>query len=201
MTGMEEQKENNKSSFPVKLLKFVFALLVLPFRIMLANPKIALVLLIIAVSVGGTVYLARTKPQLLGIQGQNIDTTQQTKEETEKLVAEVGEIIALPEGEFPTMATVTDVEAVRDQTFFANAQNGDKVLIYSSVKKAFLYRPSQKKIIEVGIVNISQAQNEDIQDGGNIEEAVSPTPQTSEEIVTPTPSPEPTEVNVVTPNP
>lgn len=79
-------------------------------------------------------------------------------QEVTKLVAEVGEIIELPTGEEPQLATVTDVEAVKkDQPFFANASNGDKVLIYKTAKKAFLYRPSAKKIIEVGPVTTDES--------------------------------------------
>ncbi len=167
---MEEEKEKgNKSSFPIKLIGFLFVLLALPFKFFIANPKVFLVILAIAVSVVGTVYVARKKPQLLGIQGQSVDQTQQSKEETENLVKEVGEIIALPEGEIPTLATVTDLETVKDQTFFARAQNGDRVLIYSSAKKAYLYRPSEKKIIEVGVVNLNQPKESVQMNGDNSE--------------------------------
>ncbi len=159
---MEEERKSNSDqlSLPVKLIKLLLALIILPFRFLIANPKVFLIILAIAASVGGTIYVARKKPQLLGIQGQSVDQSQEMKEETEKLVKEVGEIIALPEGEIPTLATVTDIEAVKDQTFFTQAQNGDKVLIYSIAKKAYLYRPSEKKIIEVGVVNLSQTQEE-----------------------------------------
>ena len=112
-----------------------------------------MVFLAIIASVGGTWYLARTKHQLLGIQGQEVN---QIQADVEDLVKEVGKIIALPEGEVPTIATVTDIDRVKEQTFFKNAQNGDKVLVYSQARKAFLYRPSEKRIIEVGVVNINQ---------------------------------------------
>lgn len=47
-----------------------------------------------------------------------------------------------------------DPEKLRDQPFFANAQRGDKVLIYANAKKAILYNPPSNKIIEVAPVNI-----------------------------------------------
>lgn len=75
-------------------------------------------------------------------------------EETKKLVEQVGKLVELPTGEDPTVATVTDKERLKDQAFFARAENGDKVLIYTQAKKAYLYRPSSNKIIDVAPVNI-----------------------------------------------
>jgi hypothetical protein len=66
------------------------------------------------------------------------------------LVEDVGEHILLPEGETPTLATVTDLHALEDQLFFRNAEEGDKVLMYLVSQQAILYRPSIDKIIEVG---------------------------------------------------
>lgn len=74
--------------------------------------------------------------------------------EVRKLVSEVGKLIELPSGEDPTVATITDIEKLKDQPFFKNAKNGDKVLIYTQAKKAILYDPSAKKIIDVAPVNI-----------------------------------------------
>ncbi len=69
------------------------------------------------------------------------------------LVARVGKLIQLPQGETPTVATVSDVEKLRQQQFFVNAKNGDRLLIYSGAKKAFLYDPIANIIIDVAPVN------------------------------------------------
>lgn len=79
-----------------------------------------------------------------------------TKEETNWLVDKVGRLMTLPGDEVPTIATVIDKEKLKDQSFFANAQNGDKVLVYVKAKKAILYRPNTDKIVEVGPVNTDQ---------------------------------------------
>jgi hypothetical protein len=71
--------------------------------------------------------------------------------ESGQLVAQVGRIILLPVGENPAVLTVTDetFQIYSDQIFFTNAEVGDKILIYNNTKKAYLFRPSQNKIIEV----------------------------------------------------
>lgn len=78
------------------------------------------------------------------------------QEEVKDLVEKIGKLIELPKDEEPTLATVSDKNQLPSQAFFTNAQNGDKVLIYSKAKKAFLYRPSLNKLIEVGPVTISE---------------------------------------------
>jgi hypothetical protein len=86
-----------------------------------------------------------------------------TQAQAEKIIEEVAKKVELP-NETPTVATVSDVTKLQKQTFFANAKNGDKVLIYKNAKKAILYRPSTGKIVEFGPVNLGSsdapAQNE-----------------------------------------
>lgn len=70
------------------------------------------------------------------------------KNEIASYVLKIGKFMILPEGEEPTMATVADKERLSSQSFFAKAENGDKVLFFSKSQKAILYRPSQNMIIE-----------------------------------------------------
>ena len=72
------------------------------------------------------------------------------------VVAEISKIMILPVGEDPTVATVADPEKLKGQSFFVNAKKDDKVLIYTNAKKAILYRPSERKIVEVAPLNIGQ---------------------------------------------
>lgn len=76
------------------------------------------------------------------------------KKEAAALVEKVGRLIVLPQGEEPTVATVSDPEKLRNQPFFANAKAGYKVLIYTNAKKAILYDPILNKIVEVAPLNI-----------------------------------------------
>jgi hypothetical protein len=77
--------------------------------------------------------------------------------QTDQLVGKVGRLVDLPPGETPTIATVNDSTKLKNQAFFADAKNGDKVLIYSKAGKAVLYRPSTNRIIEYSTVNLSGA--------------------------------------------
>ena len=69
--------------------------------------------------------------------------------EANALVVKIGKLIKLP-NETPSVATISDIEKLKDQSLFKNAQNGDKVLIFSQSKKAIVYRPSENVLIEVG---------------------------------------------------
>lgn len=62
----------------------------------------------------------------------------------------------LPKGEQPTIATVSDITKLQGQSFFRNAKNGYKVLIYTKAKKAILYDPIEDKIVEVTSLTLSQ---------------------------------------------
>ena len=107
------------------------------------------------------------------------------KEEGKQLIIRIGKLIELPKGENPTIATVSDINKLKDQVFFAQAKNGDKVLIYGNAKKAILYRSSINKLINVGPININ-----------NVEEPAVNAKITAPS-ATPTPTPSPAPVKVV----
>ena len=95
------------------------------------------------------------------------------KQETDQLVEQVSKLIDLPKDETPTVATILDKEKLKDQPFFANAQNGDKILIYTKAKKAIIFRPSQNKLINVGSIAIdqkAQVQVALVNAGGNVDD-------------------------------
>lgn len=121
-----------------------------------------------AVAVGGGVMYGVMQYQQSHTK-QNSVLAAQTEVDT--LLGQVGKLIELPK-EIPTVATVSDVTKLQDQSFFANAKNGDKVLIFVQAKEAVLYRPSENKIIKVSPVNIQNTPTP----GSNVQVSNTPTP-------------------------
>jgi hypothetical protein len=87
------------------------------------------------------------------------DTTVGAIKAKNELLKEVGKLAVLPADEEPTIATVSDAFRLRGQKFFAQAENGDKVIIYANAERAILYRPSVGKVIESAPINIQDFQN------------------------------------------
>ncbi|MBI5729304.1 MAG: hypothetical protein HY983_03650 [Candidatus Magasanikbacteria bacterium] len=77
-----------------------------------------------------------------------------SQDEVAAVVDQVKQIMILPDGEQPTLATVADPSRLKDQPFFAKAKVGDKVLLYANARKAILYDPVARKIVEVAPINI-----------------------------------------------
>jgi hypothetical protein len=94
------------------------------------------------------------------------------QKEAQDLLSRVAKIYLIPTGEEPTIATVSDPNALRDQAFFTGSQKGDKVLIFSKAGRAVLYRPSIDKIIETAPINSTNDQDKTLQGqtGGSLEE-------------------------------
>ncbi len=121
---------------------------------------VGVALILVLAGVGFSVY----QQFKLKAQPQDSAASQKVAQgEVRKLVAEVGKLIDLPTGEDPTVATVADVTKLRGQPFFQKAKNGDKVLIYTQAKKAILYDPAAKKILDVAPINIGSPSAEQAQ--------------------------------------
>lgn len=126
------------------------------------NPKI-----IIAVSAGAIIILgifgfgifqySRISGELASLKAHPEKLVDLNQTEQKKVLSGVGKLMELPTDEEPTVATVSDVEKLRNQAFFAKAQNGDKVIIFSKNRKAILYRPSTNKIIDVSVISLNTA--------------------------------------------
>ncbi len=116
-------------------------------------PWIIVLIILIAAGVFAAMQYKQSKDLKKQISDLKQNPQKATEEETKALLDKVGQLIDLP-SEQPTIATVSDLAPLKDQPFFANAQIGDKVLIFTTNKKAILYRPSTNKIIEVAPVNL-----------------------------------------------
>lgn len=72
----------------------------------------------------------------------------QVDKESQEIITAVSKLAIVPVGEVPTLASVTDKDKLPDTPFFQNAENGDRVLLYTQAQRAYLYRPSENKIVE-----------------------------------------------------
>jgi len=102
-----------------------------------------LVLLLVTGLVGTSVYYFKQYKKIK----DNPDAVAQ--EEVKVVTDALSKIMELPEGEEPTIATVSDKDKLKEQDFFKKSENGDKILVYASAKKAILFRPTVNKVIEV----------------------------------------------------
>ncbi len=116
-------------------------------------PRIILVtmigLIVLAAAVSPSVYFYRKYKEM---ERSAQSGGARSDEQDQKIMAEVGSFMDLPVGETPSVVTIDNVEQLKDQPFFANAKNGNVLLIYNTAKKAILYDPARKKVVEVGPV-------------------------------------------------
>ncbi|OQA03020.1 MAG: hypothetical protein BWY68_00857 [bacterium ADurb.Bin400] len=117
------------------------------------NTKTVIVLLLLVIVTGAAATYfyfenQKTKEML-------VNPAAASEREVKEVTAKVKNLMELPGNEAPTLITVVDKEKLKDQPFFSQAENGDKVLVYTEARKAILYRPSANKIVEVGPVEIT----------------------------------------------
>lgn len=124
--------------------------------------KLILVTLVVLISMGGFIYSQQLRFENIRLKARvnQLESDPQTvaKEEIKNITQRMSKIVVLPTGEEPTLATVTDKEKLKDQPMFAKAENGDKILIYTISKKAYIYRPASNIIIDIVPVNVAGAQ-------------------------------------------
>ncbi len=115
------------------------------------------------------IYRFKQGQKILGAKKNTGTITQeQANAEAKSVVDEVKKLMDVPQGEEPTVATITDINKLKDQQFFSQAKNGDKVIVYTKAQKAILYDPVAKKIIDVAPVNISSSSAQESSDSGTL---------------------------------
>ncbi len=112
----------------------------------------AFVVLITIIAIAGVAASAYLYRENFKLKNPNQVAEQQVKD----IVAEVSKVIVLPTDEVPSLATVADPEKLADQPFFAHALTGDVVIVYAKAKRAILWRPSTKQVVEVSPLNLPE---------------------------------------------
>lgn len=74
--------------------------------------------------------------------------------ENDRIISKIAKIYTLPAEEQPEIAIVKDKEALRQNPFFEQAENGDFVVIFRDAKLALLYRPGEDRLVKVGPLNV-----------------------------------------------
>ena len=116
--------------------------------------KILIIILAVALvaAIAGGVFIYMKYNDLKN----NPDASQQAADsQATQLKEKVSKLISVPADETPVVATVTDKEKLKDQPFFADAENGDYILMFPSAKKAYIYREKETKLINVGPIAIT----------------------------------------------
>jgi hypothetical protein len=81
---------------------------------------------------------------------------QQNREAADRVIREVRKLIAIPEDTEPTVATIIDVEALRDRNpFYSKAENGNHLIV--TAERAILYDSDKNIIIDVVPVQVQQS--------------------------------------------
>lgn len=94
-----------------------------------------------------------------GLIFQKLTTEEERATEISRITAAIQKHFLLPSDEIPTLATVTDAALLaKSQVFFINAQEGDRVLLYTKKRQAILYRPDSDLIVNVGPIQYGQSE-------------------------------------------
>ena len=93
----------------------------------------------------------------IDIRVEKSKSKQETAQSAENVAVldELGKLVDLPVGETPVIATIIDKTKLSDEPFFAKAVNDDVVVMYPTSKVAYIFRPSNKKIIDFTRVAIA----------------------------------------------
>jgi len=113
-------------------------------------PIVTIVMVLVILGLGATAFYfykqystIKENPQVLGQQA------------SDTLLKSVGKLMVLPSDETPTIAEVLDKEKLKDQAFFSDSQNGDKIIIYTKAQKAIIFREKDNLIVNVGPILIN----------------------------------------------
>ncbi len=71
------------------------------------------------------------------------------KAEVTALLEKLQSLAVVPLDEAPTLATVVELEKLKNEVFFTHAELGDKLFVYQQARLAVLYRPDVAKIVNM----------------------------------------------------
>lgn len=115
------------------------------------------ILSVIMLLIGGYLgYMVLDKYKIGGgtIANQNV----LSDEEIDEVVDALKKNIIIPSEETPVVALITDVEIlIAEQEFYQGAENGDFVIVYPDLERAFVFSLKRDLIINVGPVQFDDS--------------------------------------------
>lgn len=142
------------------------------------SPKIAFILGVIVTFIFGLILFWIVN-NLKDAKDQSPANLFQPKK-IEDVIKEVKKTVNIPD-ETPQVLTVSDVEKLKVQPFFADAKNGDLVLAFPKAQKALLYRVMDSKVITYQQIFIPQPSEDAKQSTSSAKKVESkPSPTNSE---------------------
>ncbi len=114
-------------------------------------------LLILAVAAFAWSYMnyRSVKEEIAVLKDPNL-ASQLNQQQTEALLEKVGKLMVLPSEKNPVVATINDVETLAStQDFYTPANNGDKLIIFQTARKAIIFDEDGNKIVNVGPIFFS----------------------------------------------
>ncbi len=112
------------------------------------SPVTIVLTVVVLLLVGGLIYMFWINQSLRQPEVQ----TKIAEEANQQLIEKVSQLILVPDNESPTLAKIVNVENLKktNPDFYEFAQNGDRLIFYSS--KAIIYREEDNIIINVAPV-------------------------------------------------
>lgn len=122
-----------------------------------SNKALPIVVSVLAVlGIGAAVFFYLENQQIKNDPARLAEATKNAAtNEAKELKNKVAKLMQLPSDEEPVVATVSDREKLQDQAFFKDAQDGDRILIFTEAKKAVIYREKDNRIINVGPIAVT----------------------------------------------
>lgn len=86
--------------------------------------------------------------------------TEYAQKQLEKVIAELKRTVVIDEGEeLKLLGVINDPATLKkDQPFYANVEQGDYVFLLSKTSRALIWRPGANKIVNFGVADTTQAQ-------------------------------------------
>lgn len=138
---------------------------VVPKKKSFLNTNLILVIITITLISAFGFYVVNKKNisvgEALGDSDSQVEVANTQSEEKEILARDIltdfGAIYEIPPDEVPTIIAITDANKLRESEpeFYANAKNGDKLIVFTTKKLAFIFRQEEKKIINTAPVQLA----------------------------------------------